>query len=84
MAAKRGGSRLLSITLPGRNEVGKSFKGSWFYHLEKFALPISGWQTDCLSLPRDVLDKGGVGAINGLMSACKFHTVAKVNSIISP
>lgn len=58
MAVKTGGSRLLSIILPGKNEVGKSFEGSCFYHLEKFALPISGWQTDCLSLPRDVLDKG--------------------------
>lgn len=49
------------------------------YHLEKFALPISGWQTDCFSLPRDVLDKEESSSINGLMSAGKFHNMAKVN-----
>lgn len=52
------------------------------YHLEKFALPIRRWQTDCFSLSRDVLDKEESSSINALMSAGKFHNVAKVNSII--
>lgn len=52
------------------------------YYLKKFVLPISGCQTDCFSLPRDVLDKEESSSINGLMSAGKFHNVAKVNSIM--